>query len=99
MAQNESISLHESAPPYAGEQELHDLEHDASSPDQANSRRRESKTTRICVLVGSAILQLPIWGTYILHPGRNCTYTRRFRYELWRLPRVPVQQLDAARIS
>ena len=63
MAQIESISLQESLPPDAGEQEPQDVEQDASSPDQANSSLQESKKTRISVLVGSGILQLPIWGT------------------------------------
>ena len=63
MAQNESIAPRESPQPYAGGQELQDLEQDPSSPNLANSRQRESKKMRVCVLVGSAILQLPIWGT------------------------------------
>lgn len=29
-----------------------------------HSRQLESRTTRIYVLLGSGILQLPIWGTY-----------------------------------
>ena len=63
MAQNESISLRESQPPNAAESELQDVEQDAPASDQANVRQRESKRTRLCVLLGSAILQLPIWGT------------------------------------
>ncbi|RDW67484.1 uncharacterized protein DSM5745_09350 [Aspergillus mulundensis] len=31
-------------------------------PADADSRPRESRTTKLCVLVGSGILQLPIWG-------------------------------------
>ena len=64
MVQNETISLRQSLPPSAGEQELQDVESDSSSPNQPNSRQRESKVTRIYVLLGSAILQLPIWGTF-----------------------------------
>ena len=63
MAQIESISLQESLPPDAGEQEPQNVEQDASSPDQASSRLQESKITRISVLVGSGVLQLSIWGT------------------------------------
>ena len=63
MAQVESISLQESLPPDAPEHELQDGEQDASRPDQGNSRLQESKTTRFSVLVGSGVLQLPIWGT------------------------------------
>ncbi|KAJ5808239.1 monocarboxylate transporter [Penicillium riverlandense] len=30
--------------------------------EQTDSRQRESKWTKLCVLIGSGILQLPIWG-------------------------------------
>ena len=63
MAHNENISLRESLPPDAGEQGPQNVDQNAFIPNQANLRERESKTTRLCVLVGSAILQLPIWGT------------------------------------
>lgn len=56
------ISLRESSPAGIGEQEPHDAEQNASNLDQAESRRWESSRTRAWVLVGSAILQLPIWG-------------------------------------
>ena len=62
MTRNEGISLRESLPSDVGEQELHNTEQDASNLDQADSRRWESNRKRACVLVGSAILQLPIWG-------------------------------------
>jgi hypothetical protein len=62
MPQNEVISLHESVPPDAGEQVSQETEQDALSVDQGNSRQWESNWKRACVLVGSAILQLPIWG-------------------------------------
>jgi hypothetical protein len=62
MTRNESISLRESLPSDIGEQEPHNTEQDASNLEQANSRQWESNRKRACVLVGSAILQLPIWG-------------------------------------
>lgn len=62
MVQNEGISLREPLPPDVGEQEPHDTEQNAFNLDQADSRLWESNRKRACVLVGSAILQLPIWG-------------------------------------
>ena len=62
MTRNEDTSRYESQSLGVGEQDSHDVEQDASTPDQADSRQRDSKRIRISVLVGSAILQLPIWG-------------------------------------
>lgn len=59
MTQNESISLRELD---IGEQEPRIAEQDTSNIDQADSRQWESSRKRACVLMGSAILQLPIWG-------------------------------------
>lgn len=66
MTQNEEISLREVQPSNVGEQEPHDIEQEASNPDQAESRQWESKRTKACVLLGSSILQLPIWGKITL---------------------------------
>ena len=55
MARNEVISLRDPLPLDIGEQEGFNL-------GQADSRQRVSNGKRPCVLVGSAILQLPIWG-------------------------------------
>jgi len=60
MTRNEDVSLQESLPSGNGEQELHSTEREESSLDQAESRQWESNRKRVCVLVGSAILQLPI---------------------------------------
>ncbi|MCJ1479723.1 hypothetical protein MMC13_008409 [Lambiella insularis] len=62
MARNEDISLRDSPRSDVGEPELHDAEQNVSNTDQANSRQWESNRRRACVLVGCAILQLPIWG-------------------------------------
>lgn len=62
MARDDNISLHESVPPSVGEPDLHDSEHDVSNDEDVEPRQRDSKRTRTLVLLGSAILQLPIWG-------------------------------------
>lgn len=62
MTPKETISLRESLPPDVGEQDGHNIEQAASNPNQADSRQWESTRKRACVLLGSAILQLPIWG-------------------------------------
>ncbi|MCJ1269319.1 hypothetical protein MMC22_009210 [Lobaria immixta] len=62
MIRNECISLREPLPPDVGEQEPHGTEQNAFNLDQADSRLWESNRNRASVLVGSAILQLPIWG-------------------------------------
>ena len=38
--------------------------------EQANLRQIESKRTKVCVLIGSGIIQLPIWGTFDLMSGK-----------------------------
>ncbi|KAG8526685.1 uncharacterized protein KY384_008114 [Bacidia gigantensis] len=58
----EVISLHESLPTEADGREIHIEEQDASSLDIANTRQYESNRKRACVLIGSTLLQLPIWG-------------------------------------
>lgn len=61
MARTENISLRDSRPE-PGESNLTIL--DTEQDEQFNSRELhgESNRKRACVLVGSAILQLPIWG-------------------------------------
>ena len=61
MTGNESVSFREPRPSGAAEQELRNTE-DAIDLDQVDSRLAESNRKRICVLVGSAMLQLPVWG-------------------------------------
>ncbi|KAL8819980.1 MAG: hypothetical protein Q9191_007614 [Dirinaria sp. TL-2023a] len=61
MLRSETRSLEESRPSDVGEQEPQDIEQDVSNAD-AEPRQWESNRKRVSVLVGSAILQLPIWG-------------------------------------
>ena len=44
------------------EEERVDITQDEVILDQTSPRQSESARTRACVLLGSAILQLPIWG-------------------------------------
>jgi hypothetical protein len=62
MARNEDIILQEPASSAAGEQETQGPEQDALSLEQAEEREWESHWRRGCVLLGNALLQLPIWG-------------------------------------
>lgn len=66
MTQSEGIALRESLRLHVSEPEPEslpqDTEHNASNLDQTEPRQWESGRKRVCVLVGSAILQLPIWG-------------------------------------
>ena len=62
MTGNDGVSLREPRPSDDGEQEPYDTEQDAIDLDQVDSRLMESNRKRVCVLVGSAMLQLPIWG-------------------------------------
>lgn len=63
MSRNEDITLRNSLPSNAGGGEPHeDTEQDASNLNEIDSRQYESSRKRACVLLGSAILQLPIWG-------------------------------------
>ncbi|KAL8689239.1 MAG: hypothetical protein Q9218_005047 [Villophora microphyllina] len=51
-----------SLPPNADQHVLQSTEEAVPNVDQPGSRQWESKWKRACVLTGSAILQLPIWG-------------------------------------
>jgi hypothetical protein len=62
MSQNDSIALRENLSLDSGGQESRDIEQDALSLDQEGPRQQESSRNRAFVLVGSSILQLPIWG-------------------------------------
>ena len=44
------------------QQVLDDEEQDVMNHDQADNRHLESSRKRIFVLLGSSVLQLPIWG-------------------------------------
>ncbi|KIW29015.1 uncharacterized protein PV07_04862 [Cladophialophora immunda] len=62
MPQNESIALRESLPSDGGEPGTQDFDVDTPDFDPGSSRQWASSRQKACVLVGSAILQLPIWG-------------------------------------
>ena len=65
MAQNEGISLRESLASEVGEPGAHHgHEEEASDRDLADPRQYESIRKRACVLLGSAMLQFPIWGRH-----------------------------------
>jgi hypothetical protein len=62
MAPNEDTPLRESAPLDVADQEPNYSEQNASELEEADSRQWESNRKRACVLLGTTILQLPIWG-------------------------------------
>jgi hypothetical protein len=62
MSQSDNISLYELQPAVLGEQQDGHTNQDASHLGQASLRQSESNKTRVCVLLGVAMLQLPIWG-------------------------------------
>lgn len=63
MARNEDIVLREPQPSNISEHTRSNSEQDAPNLEQNDSRQWESGRKRASVIVGSAILQLPIWGT------------------------------------
>jgi hypothetical protein len=67
MTRNEDIPLRET-PANRCEQEPYDTERDAFNLHHADSRQWESNRKRTCVLLGSTILQLPIWGRLSVSP-------------------------------
>ncbi|KIW92867.1 uncharacterized protein Z519_06716 [Cladophialophora bantiana CBS 173.52] len=64
MAPNESILLRESLPSDGGEPGSQDIAvvDDTANLNHASSREWVSHRQKACVLAGSSILQLPIWG-------------------------------------
>lgn len=63
MASNEGISLTEPGPRATNDAEPVNTGQVAPDLDQGDATQWESNRKRGCVLMGSAILQLPIWGT------------------------------------
>lgn len=82
MASDQGVSLHRSTLSARGEQESGSVEQAAANPG-------ESKRTRLCVLLGSGILQLPIWGTMFSIPTA-IPFSRGYRlcHDLRHIPRV-----------
>lgn len=62
MTGNDSLAPREPSLRGSVQRETLDLEQDETYDDHGRARHSESKSRRICVLLGSAILQLPIWG-------------------------------------
>ena len=62
MAQNDSVSLDQRSPSITNDQEPYVAEDHATSLEHNEPRIPESHRKRACVLLGSSILQLPIWG-------------------------------------
>ncbi|KAJ9138093.1 MFS general substrate transporter [Pleurostoma richardsiae] len=63
MPTNEDVALREQLPPDSVDQdEAPGAEQDTDSSNEAILRHSESKRKRASVLVGQALLQLPIWG-------------------------------------
>lgn len=62
MRDNEEFALAESRATTSGRGDATDVEHNVMAEEQTNMRQLESKRTKLSVLIGSGILQLPIWG-------------------------------------
>lgn len=73
QAQPSSASQHETEP------EVIDHNDSLVSTEHSPSRRTGSGRKMACVLLGSAVLQFPIWGKSLSHstsqtlPGHNCS--------------------------
>ena len=88
MTRNEDIPLRETLASDVVEQAPNDLEQEVSNLDQADLRQRESSRKRARVLVGSAIVQLPIWGRLGILSWFHSTHQSRLYHELRRFPRI-----------
>ncbi|KAJ9296860.1 hypothetical protein DTO271G3_5059 [Paecilomyces variotii] len=62
MRETEEFALPVSRTSASGERDAFDVEQSVADAGQIDSRQIESKRTKLCVLIGSGILQLPIWG-------------------------------------
>lgn len=72
MTESEQLSLEELPAPASHAQDSSDIERRVMHTEPTDSSQVESNKTKISVLIGSGILQLPIWGTllkiWINHP-------------------------------
>lgn len=81
MSQTETISLRQTTPSNLGELEVQNEEQGSIGHEQADQRRNGSKTKKTCVLIGSGLIQLPIWGMRLQPSSRppfrdeNVTHT------------------------
>lgn len=62
MPQTETISLRQTTASNISELEVRNEEQEDIAHDQVDQRRNGSKTKKTCVLIGSGLIQLPIWG-------------------------------------
>ena len=94
MASNEHtdiICLHDS-------QRLDTCEQEANTNDNnmATHRLKDTNKKRVFALIGSALSQLPIWGTLDLptYLYSKLAHSNRFRHELRRFTRILLRQVD-----
>lgn len=64
MTDVEEFSLSVSQISASGERGASDIEQRSVDAEHTDSRQMEPKRTKLCVLIGSGMLQLPIWGTF-----------------------------------
>ncbi|KAG8167711.1 hypothetical protein KVR01_003400 [Diaporthe batatas] len=62
MSQTETISLREATPPTFGRLDIQTEEQGSTGRDLAVRHRNGTKMKKACVLIGSGLIQLPIWG-------------------------------------
>ncbi|ORY32024.1 putative monocarboxylate transporter [Naematelia encephala] len=62
MDETEAISLPQVGASVSAERDAADVEQGVMDVEQADSRQVESSRTKLCVIIGSGIIQLPIWG-------------------------------------
>lgn len=88
MAPDQGVSLHRSTLSARSEQE-HRSEQEPGSVEQIAANPGESKRAMFCVLLGSGILQLPIWGMMFSIPTA-IPFSRVYRlcHDVRHIPRV-----------
>lgn len=62
MAETDQIRLSESQTAGIHEVDSSEAEQRAADPEQTDPRQVESNRTKLSVLIGSGIIQVPIWG-------------------------------------
>lgn len=63
--------------------------------EQSVYREIDSTKTKLCVLIGSGLIQLPIWGTFnYRYELFRYLHSRRLCHELWYIPRILLRELD-----
>jgi hypothetical protein len=97
--QTRPSSTHEDEPESGANEHNADL---VEYTEQISSRRADSRKKRACVLLGSAIIQFPIWGkslSLVDMPNSICLIPEYLRlcHELRYLSRVLHKALDLAR--